>query len=78
MKLTEAGRHQSDRQNSWKSPYVTPFTSVSCPLLSARIQTAKDFSDLFANFCTVRSFEKEDFLEISHPILFCLIKKRSF
>ena len=34
-------------------------------------------SDLFNCVCIVRSFEKENFLEKSHPALFCLIKKRS-
>ena len=30
------------------------------------------------SFCIVRSFEKEDFLENSHPVWFCLIEKHSF
>ena len=29
-------------------------------------------------FCIVCSFEKEDFLEHLHPVLFCLIRKCSF
>ena len=35
-------------------------------------------SELFASFCTVRSFEKEDFLQNSHPVSFRLITFRVF
>ena len=42
----------------------------------ARIQLAA--AKWFVCFCIVRSFEKEDFLEKSHPVLFYLVKKRSF
>ena len=38
----------------------------------------RKIGELVVYFCTVRSFEEEDFLENSHPVLFCLIKKRSF
>ena len=35
-------------------------------------------SEMFVCFCVVRSFEEEDFLENSRPVLFGLSKKRSF
>ena len=51
------------------------FSLCDC-LPCARIQLAK--VKWIVCFCIVRSFEKEDFLENSHPVLFCLIKKGSF
>ena len=54
---------------------------ISCPLPSARIQLAKNkwiVFFVFCFFCIVHSFEQEDFLEKSHSIWFCLIKKRFF
>ena len=47
--------------------------SVLYPLPSARIQLSK-----VNCFYIVPSCEKEDFLENSYPVLFCLIKKISF
>ena len=55
-----------------------PLSSVA-PFPSARNQRAKIIAFCCCRcFCIVRSFDEEDFLEYSHPVLFCLIRKRSF